>query len=139
LIAIVVGTHGNLSKELLKASEMIIGQQHNVEAVTFQLGESIEDLTLRYEETLSNLDTSEGVLFIVDLFGGSPYNAASLVAIKQEKMDIITGVNLPMLIKAFVSRKTSSLEEVIKASELSGREGIKQFKENFSLVEEEEL
>jgi len=139
LIALIICTHGNLSTELLKAAEMIIGTQENIEAVTFQLGEGMEELALRYEEAIKRLDTSEGVLFLTDLFGGSPYNAASLISINHENMDIITGANLPMVIKAATARKTLNLKEVIRASEVSGKDGIKQFKENFSLVEEEEL
>jgi len=118
---------------------MIIGTQENIEAVTFQLGEGMEELALRYEEAIKRLDTSEGLLFLTDLFGGSPYNAASLISINHENMDIITGANLPMVIKAATARKTLDLKEVIRASEVSGKDGIKQFKENFSLVEEEEL
>lgn len=139
MIAIVIGTHGKLSEELLKTSEMIFGKQENVATVTFEPGEGSEDLIKKYENALEGLDTKDGALFMVDLFGGSPFNAASRIAINNEKMDIITGVNLPMLLEAYGLREHLSLKEMVDIAESTGKEGVKQFKQGLANNEEEEL
>lgn len=101
MVAVIIGTHGKFSEELLKSSEMILGKQDNIGYITFKPGEGLEDLVSKYTEVINGLDSKDGVLFMVDLFGGSPYNAASMMAIENENMDVVTGVNLPMLLETF--------------------------------------
>ncbi|WP_035294937.1 mannose/fructose/sorbose PTS transporter subunit IIA [Clostridium sp. KNHs214] len=139
MTAIIIGTHGNFSEELVKSSEMIFGKQENVGYVTFKPGEGSEDLINKYNELLTTLDTKDGVLFMVDLFGGSPFNAASRIAIGKENMDIITGVNLPMLLEVYGSRGFSNLEELVNVAKNSGIESIKAFKEVMNSQEEDDL
>ena len=90
MFAIIVGTHGRLAEELLSSVEMIFGEVQNTAAVTFLPGEGPADITAKYEAALEKLDTSGGVLFLVDIFGGTPYNAACRI--------IVTGVSMPMLV-----------------------------------------
>lgn len=139
MVAIIIGTHGNFSEELVKSSEMIFGQQENVGYVTFKPGEGSDDLMDKYTELLNKLDTEDGVLFLVDLFGGSPFNAASRIAIGKENMDIITGVNLPMLLEVYGSRSFSNLQELVNIAKNSGVESIKAFKEIMNSQEEDDL
>jgi len=139
MIAIILGTHGKFSKELLKSSEMIFGKQENIEYAMLEPGESADDLVKKYENAIEKLDIKEGLLFMVDLFGGSPFNAASRIAITSDNIDIVTGVNLPMLLEVFTSRDFKSLDEVIRTAIDSGCESIKSFKLNFKDDVEEEL
>ncbi|WP_138206236.1 mannose/fructose/sorbose PTS transporter subunit IIA [Haloimpatiens lingqiaonensis] len=139
MVAIIIGTHGNFSEELVKSSEMIFGQQENVGYVTFKPGEGSDDLMDKYTKLLNKLDTEDGVLFLVDLFGGSPFNAASRIAIGKENMDIITGVNLPMLLEVYGSRSFSNLQELVNIAKNSGVESIKAFKEIMNSQEEDDL
>jgi len=139
MIAIIIGTHGKFSLELLKSSEMIFGKQENIEYVTFETGESADDLVKKYETAIEKLDVKDGLLFMVDLFGGSPFNAASRIAITSDNIDIVTGVNLPMLLEIFALRDFTSLDEVIRTSIDSGKESIKSFKLNYKDDVEEEL
>lgn len=139
MLGIIIGTHGRFSEELLKTSEMIFGKQENVETVTFEQGEGSEDLVAKYEAAIEKLDREKGILFLVDLFGGSPFNAASRIAINNYNMDILTGVNLPMLLEIYGLRETLSLQEIVSIGENSGKEGIRQFKLGLSNEEEEEL
>ena len=99
MFAIIVGTHGKFSEELVKTCEMICGATQNVAAVTLVPGEGPDDVVKKYEEAIAKMDTEGGVLFLNDLFGGSPYNAACRLVINNEKYGIVTGVNLPMLIE----------------------------------------
>ncbi len=137
MVAIIVGTHGEFSREIVKSSEMIFGKQENIQYVTFNPGESADDLINKYESIMEELDYKDGLLFMVDLFGGSPYNAASRVAVKEEHIDIVTGVNLPMLLEVFAVRDSMSIEELVKVAETAGNMGIKSFKSNFVNIEEE--
>ena len=139
MIAIILGTHGKFSEELLKSSEMICGKQENIEYVTFKPGEGADDLVKKYENAIEKLDLKEGLLFMVDLFGGSPFNAASRIAITSDNIDIVTGVNLPMLLEVSISRESNSLVEIVRTTIDSGRDSIKSFKLNFNDNVEEEL
>lgn len=98
MFAIIVGTHGRLAEELLSSVEMIFGEVQNTAAVTFLPGEGPADITAKYEAVLEKLDTSGGVLFLVDIFGGTPYNAACRIVINNEQYGIVTGVSMPMLV-----------------------------------------
>ncbi|MGV8980458.1 PTS sugar transporter subunit IIA [Clostridium sp.] len=139
MIAIILATHGKFSKELLKSSEMIFGKQENIECVTFEPGESADDLVKKYENEIEKLDVKSGLIFMVDLFGGSPFNAASRVAINNENIDIVSGVNLPMLLEVFNARDDKTLDEVVKIAVETGQYAIKSFKSNFNEDIEEEL
>lgn len=125
MIALIIGSHGMFSEELLKSSEMVFGSQLNIATVTFKPGEGTDNLLEKYNDALSKLDCKDGVLFMVDLFGGSPFNAASTIAIKNPNMEIVTGVNLPMLLEVFGSRDSSTLEELVSVAENAGKNSIK--------------
>ncbi|WP_220184244.1 PTS sugar transporter subunit IIA [Thermoactinomyces mirandus] len=139
MIALVVATHGEFSKEIVKSAEMILGDQENVIAVTFKPGEGLDGLTEKYQKALKELDTDDGVLFLVDLFVGSPFNAAANLIAAEKHMDVVTGVNLPMLIECFDQRGRSDLETLVEAISRSAMEGVKSLKKTLQAnkVEEE--
>lgn len=130
MVSIVIGTHGRFSEEILKSSEMIFGKQEQVETVTFLPGEGVEDLERKYKATLKKLDSQNEVLFMVDLFGGSPFNAASKIAAEKENMDVVTGVSLPMLLSVFENRTTNNLEDVVSTIKNDAVLGIKSLRES---------
>jgi PTS system mannose-specific IIA component len=136
---LIIGTHGKFSEELVKASEMMFGQQENLKCVTFEIGESADGLVEKYKNAMEGLDDKDGILFIVDLFGGSPYNAASRIVADNENMDIVAGVNLPMLLEVYMSRSALSLSELVDVAINAGRDSVKSFKTNFDNNIEEEL
>lgn len=139
MISVIIGTHGMFSEELLKSSEMIFGSQENVGSVTFKTGEGIDNLIGKYNTLINKLDCKDGVLFMVDLFGGSPFNAASMIAMKNDDMEIITGVNLPMVLEVLGSKDTSNLAELLKIAETAGKGAIKTLVKNFESDIEDEL
>jgi PTS system mannose-specific IIA component/PTS system mannose-specific IIB component len=139
MISVIIGTHGTFSEEILKSAEMIFGAQENVGSVSFKPGEGIENLAEKYSELISKLDCTDGVLFMVDLFGGSPFNAASLIAMKHENMEIVTGVNLPMILETLGSRDFSSLTELLAIAENSGKEAIRVLSKNLQTDMDDEI
>lgn len=129
IVAIIIGTHGKFSKEILRSSEMIFGEQENIKAITFEPGESPDDLVKKYKKAINELEIHDGVLFMVDIFGGSPFNSANRIVVENANMDIITGINLPMLLEIYGSRSYSSLAELMSIGKKSACEGIKSLKE----------
>jgi mannose PTS system EIIAB component len=128
-IAIIIGTHGTAAEQLLKTTEMLLGEQDNVAFIDFVPGENAETLIEKYNGKISGLDTSGGVLFLVDTWGGSPFNAASRIAVDKENYEVVTGVNIPMLVETFMARDDNpSFDELVALALETGREGVKALK-----------
>lgn len=126
MIAIVISSHGRFSQEILKSCEMICGARENVKAVTFDAGESADSLVDKYRAALQILDVREGVLFVTDLFAGSPYNAACRLSLEVENIAVVAGLNMPMLLE-ILNSPALSLQEAKRVAQLVGREGISAF------------
>lgn len=125
-IAIIIGTHGAAAEQLLKTAEMLLGEQSNVAYIDFVPGENAETLIEKYNERLTHLDTSKGVIFLVDTWGGSPFNAASRIVTDKENYEVITGVNVPMLVETFMARDDDpSFDELVALALETGREGVR--------------
>jgi PTS system mannose-specific IIB component len=128
-IAIVIGTHGWAAEQLLKTAEMLLGEQENVGWIDFVPGENAETLIEKYTAQLSKLDTSKGVLFLVDTWGGSPFNAASRIVVDKEHYEVVAGVNIPMLVETFMARDDNpAFDELVALAVETGREGVKALK-----------
>lgn len=128
-IAIIIGTHGSAAEQLLKTAEMLLGEQDNVAFIDFVPGENAETLIEKYQEKIRGLDTSGGLLFLVDTWGGSPFNAASRVAVDQPNYEVVTGVNIPMLVETFMARDDDpGFDELVAIALETGREGVKALK-----------
>lgn len=128
-IAIVIGTHGWAAEQLLKTAEMLLGEQENVGWIDFVPGENAETLIEKYNAQLAKLDTTKGVLFLVDTWGGSPFNAASRIVVDKEHYEVIAGVNIPMLVETLMARDDDpSFDELVALAVETGREGVKALK-----------
>ena len=128
-IAIVIGTHGWAAEQLLKTAEMLLGEQENVGWIDFVPGENAETLIEKYNAQLAKLDTSKGVLFLVDTWGGSPFNAASRIVVDKEHHEVVAGVNIPMLVETLMARDDNpSFDELVALAVETGREGVKALK-----------
>ena len=108
MIQIVVACHGRFAEELVQSAAMVFGEAEGVHAVAFMPGEGPEDLVRKYEAIAGSAGHGEDVLYLVDLFGGSPYNAASRVVAARERDDVLSGVSLPMLLEILDSRDEDS-------------------------------
>ncbi|ATW44660.1 PTS mannose transporter subunit IIAB [Glaesserella parasuis] len=126
-IAIIIATHGVAAEQLLKTTEMLIGEQSDVATIDFVPGENAETIMGKYQEKLANeLAHCDQVLFLVDTWGGSPFNAANRVSEGKENMDIVTGVNVPMLVETFMARDDGpSLSELVEVALETGRLGVR--------------
>jgi len=128
-IAIVIGTHGWAAEQLLKTAEMLLGEQENVGWIDFVPGENAETIIEKYNAQLAKLDTSKGVLFLVDTWGGSPFNAASRIVVDKEQHEVIAGVNIPMLVETLMARDDNpAFDELVAIAVETGRDGVKALK-----------
>lgn len=123
MFGIIVGTHGIFSSELVQSCAMICGPKEYVKAVTFVQGESVEKIAEKYEAAIKELGNPEKILFLNDLRGGSPYNAASRLVKKNPNYGIVTGVNLPMLI-SMVYEEDADIKTLIEKAIHGGSEGM---------------
>jgi PTS system mannose-specific IIB component len=128
-IAIVIGTHGWAAEQLLKTAEMLLGEQENVGWIDFVPGENAETLIEKYNAQLAKLDVHQGVLFLVDTWGGSPFNAASRIVVDKEHYEVVAGVNIPMLVETLMARDDNpTFDELVAVAVETGREGVKALK-----------
>ncbi|MHB8769649.1 MAG: PTS sugar transporter subunit IIA [Syntrophales bacterium] len=110
MIGVLVTTHGNLGSELIKAAELIRGSLKGIVHVSVDQKKGVEDLKKEINTAIKKLDQGQGVLILTDLFGGTPSNI-SLSFLKEGKVEVITGVNLPMLLKLPDIREGMQLKE----------------------------
>ncbi len=110
MIGVLITTHGNLGSELIKAAELIRGSLKGIVPISVDQTKGVEDLKKEISTAIKKLDQGQGILILTDLFGGTPSNI-SLSFMKEGKVEVITGVNLPMLLKLPDIREGMSLKE----------------------------
>jgi len=125
LVGIVLVSHGNMAEGMIDAARMIVGEMEDVLAVSLQEMDAIEDLMGRIEAALNEVDTGDGALILVDAFGASPFNASARLAMQREKTEVITGMNLPMLLELAVQREGQDLETVTQIAFEAGSSSIR--------------
>jgi mannose PTS system EIIA component len=110
MIGVLITAHGNLGSELIKAAELIKGPINGLLHVSIDQTKGVEDLKKEIGNAIKKLDKGKGVLILTDLFGGTPSNI-SLSFMKDGKVEVVTGVNLPMLLKLSELKEEMSLKE----------------------------
>ncbi len=124
MIGLVIATHARLGEELINASEMIIGPCEKAQAVSICMGDSVETIRERIEIAIGQVGgDGEGVVIMTDMFGGTPSNI-SLSFLETELIEVITGVNLPMILKFFNSQEGLSLVDLSKMLKAYGEQSI---------------
>ncbi len=123
MVGIVIVTHGNFAKELLAATEMIVGSLKQVEAVAIYAKEGLNDLEKKLKQAIEKTNSPEGVLILIDMFGGSPATA-SLSFIDKYKMKVMAGVNLPIVLEVVTHRQSCDLEKLADLALATGEKSI---------------
>jgi PTS system mannose-specific IIA component len=123
MIGVLITTHGNLGGELLKVAEMIRGPLKDILHISIDQTKSVEDLKKDINGAIRKLDRGKGVLILTDLFGGTPSNI-SLSLLKEGKVEVVTGVNLPMLLKIADMRQKMNLQDFAHYIKDYGRKNI---------------
>ncbi|SMC20055.1 PTS system D-glucose-specific IIA component, Man family /PTS system D-glucose-specific IIB component, Man family [Clostridium acidisoli DSM 12555] len=127
MVGIILASHGEFAKGILQSGTMIFGEQENVKAVTLMPSEAPDDVKAKMKDAIASFDNQDEVLFLVDLWGGTPFNqASSLFEEHKDKWAIVAGMNLPMVIEAYGSRLSMESAQEIAANILkTAREGVK--------------
>lgn len=123
MIGIIIIAHVNLAQEFLGALEHVMGHQEAIVALSLSADGMIEEDKALLEKTIDELDQGQGVVILTDLFGGSPSNLA-LSHLIPGRVEVIAGVNLPVLVKLASIRDSHSLEDAINVAQESGRNYI---------------
>ena len=119
----VLVTHGRLAEELIAALEHVVGSQPNIISICIGPDDDMEQRRQEILESAAKADEGDGVVLLTDMFGGTPSNLAISV-MDNANVEIIAGVNLPMLIKLASVRKTETLAEAIESAQEAGRKYI---------------
>ncbi len=123
MIGIVIAAHGNLASEIVSTAESILGKQEYFEAVSVKVGESADNLKNKLDSVLT-MTTVDGLLILSDIFGSSFSTSCMYFAENKKHVAVVTGINLPMLLKVLTHRNSVDLDELILLACKGGREGI---------------
>ena len=125
MIGIVVVTHGNLAEELISAVKFVLSEEPSVKLAGVSLDPSKEFETFKktIDDSIKAVDEGDGILLVTDMFGGTPSNI-SLSFLDEKKIEVISGVNLPMLLKLSTLNSDVKLSDAIKIAEKAGRDNI---------------
>jgi PTS system mannose-specific IIA component len=123
MVGIVIVTHCKLADELFEAAELIVGKIPNCVPVSIDPGDGIDEIGKKVENAIESVDRGEGTLILTDLFGGTPSNV-SLSFLLDKRVEVLSGVNLPMLLKLSTSRGDLDLREVARIAKAAGKKNI---------------
>jgi len=119
----IIVSHGQVANELLSAAETIVGEINHVTAVSIGWHDNVEIAKEEIERAIKNVSQGNGVLMLTDMFGGTPMNIAAMF-LSPGEVEIVTGVNLPMVIKLASQNKETTLEELAISVEEQGKQAI---------------
>lgn len=123
MIGIVLVSHGNLANEFAKTLEHIVGPQESLVTVSLFPDDDMEIKRKEIQDAIQRVEKNQGVVILTDMFGGTPSNLAHSL-LKGQNVEIVAGMNLPLLIKLVSSRKTKPLHESVLLAQEAGRKYI---------------
>lgn len=123
MIGMILVTHGNLAEEFVHAMEHVVGDQADVATVCIGPNDDMERRRSEIADAIIQVDSGEGVIILTDLFGGTPSNLA-ISLMQAGKVEVIAGINLPMLIRLAKARGSMPVREAVAAARDAGRNYI---------------
>lgn len=124
---LIITGHGSFASGLQSSVKLIAGEQPNIEYVDFVESDSTDDLETKLSAALSRLEEADGILFLCDLVGGSPFKTAATLSAKKMNIAVIGGANLAMIIETAIMKDNFTVDELKNMAVNSGKEGIKAF------------
>ncbi len=125
MIGIVLISHGKFAEGLLDAAEMITGEAEKIACIGLQPMDDVDQLVDRIQDAVDQVNDGDGVLLLVDLFGASPFNAGGRLFLeKKDHLELVTGMNLPMLVELLVAREGLDLDGASQMVLQAGVSGI---------------
>jgi PTS system mannose-specific IIA component len=130
MVGILVVSHGRLAEALISSVEFLVGELKRIKGLSIWPKESKKEIKHRIQQKMAEIDDGDGVVILTDIMGGTPTNIA-LSFLEDEKVEVLTGVNMPMLLTLSSYRKGRSLKEIVRLVKRSGRRSITLAKEVF--------
>lgn len=123
MVEVIIATHGKLALEFLKVAEAVLEKQIKVITLCFDFNIGSDEYSMRLKEAIEAFPLDHNILIFTDFFGGTPSNI-SIPYVQQGKVEVITGLNLAMLIYFFSQTKNSDFSELVKSVQKAGKEAI---------------
>ena len=124
MYGIILVGHGEFAKGLLSSVDMIMGKQEYLEAISFKVDDSTEELSSKIESKIKDMKNLNGLIFLTDLVGGTPFNTCVLLALELENARVLGGTNLPLLFEILMNRQLENIDDIINTSISTGRDSI---------------
>lgn len=129
MVGIIAISHGSYAEALINSVQMIYGKQENIRTICLERDKSIESLREKIDRTIKELNVEE-ILILVDLLGGTPYNAACLF-MEQKNINVITGMNMPMILE-IIPYMMQDLDKISNLAENFGKNGVINIRELYN-------
>ena len=137
MVGIILASHGEFAEGIFQSGSMIFGDQANVKPCILKPSEGPQDIRKKMEDAIASFDQQDEILFLVDLWGGTPFNQASALKDGHDNWAIVTGLNLPMLIETYASRMSmDTAHEIAMHIAQTAKEGVRIQPEDLEPVEE---
>lgn len=124
MINLLIVCHGNMAEGLVDAMSLIIGPQEGIQTIGLRETDAIDGLIDRVQTAITELDQGDGVLILVDILGASPFNVSARIALESDQLEVVTGVNLPMLLETAMAREGSNIKELAATAKQAGAGSI---------------
>ncbi len=139
MIGIIVTGHGHFATGLVSALELLTGEPEALEAVDFEAGDDIGRLEEKLKAARESLGSSDGILVMTDLRGGSPFNVASRMSMECPGLEVLTGTNLGMLVEVYMSRQMASdVKSLAVSTAASGKDQVGYFEKEQTVSADDE-
>ncbi len=123
MIGILLVTHGHFAQGIMESARMLVGEQEQLEALCLTETDDVDQFKQTVADAIDRLDDGSGVLVLVDVLGGSPFNTAAC-QLRQKHIESVTGLNFPMLLAALEGRETEALTELKGTCAQAARDGV---------------
>ena len=128
MVGFVLVSHGGMAEGMVEAIRMITGIEEQLEAVGLYEEDSPEGLMDLVQEAVKRVDTGDGAILFVDLFGATPFNSSARLAMTQgDSLEVVCGMNLPMILELIMQREGESLAAMVDMAVDTGRNGVMHF------------
>lgn len=127
MVGIIIASHGEFAEGIFQSGKMIFGEQENVKACTLMPSDGPEAIRAKMEDAIASFDSQDEILFLIDLWGGTPFNQASaLIDGHEDRWAIVSGLNLPMLIECYANRLSmTSAHEIAASISTTAKDGVR--------------
>ena len=132
MVGIVLVSHGEMASAMLGAAHMIVGENEHMLAVGLHEADDVEGLMARIATAVEQVENGDGTLILVDAFGASPFNASARLAMQRGKIEVVTGMNLPMLLELSIQPDDQDLQSLTQVALNAGTSSIRTLSDTLS-------